>query len=207
MEALAAAPARWFRRKCHLVQTKPLFFATLIFIARRGGSDVSFSKPSHPSWKTPRFSAGEFCAQARGSRGVRFIGLAPVREIKRPETEGSGLSVCAQAQRLLKVLLGIRLWSLLACFWPVCWSLWNRVVSVGGLRAPFGRLRGSLGAVLGALWPLGGRLLAPFGSLWASPVAARSPLGRLWALLGPLWASPVAARALVGRLLVPAGQL
>ena len=108
---------------------------------------------------------------------------------------------------MLKVLLGIRLWSLLACFWTACGSLWNRVVFVGGLRAPFRRLRGSLGAVLGALWPLGGRLLAPFGSLWASPVVARSPLGRPWALLGPLWASPVAARALVGRLVAPAGRL
>ncbi len=108
IEALATAPARYFSNSARLVQAKPLFFTRLVLMRRRGGSQGSFSKPSRLSSKTPRFPGVEFCAQARGSRGLRFKSLAPVREIKRPKTEGLGLSVAAQAQCVVKVLLRSR---------------------------------------------------------------------------------------------------
>ena len=70
---------------------KPLFVTVLFFVRRRGGLDVSFSKPSRLSSKTPRFFDVKFCAQARYLRGVVVISPTPVRKNETPKNEGLGL--------------------------------------------------------------------------------------------------------------------
>ena len=61
-------------------QAISLFLTMLILMRRRGGSDNSFLKPSRPSFKTPRFSDVDSCAQARWFRRRRLRSPTPVRE-------------------------------------------------------------------------------------------------------------------------------
>ena len=78
-------------------QAISLFLTMFYLMRRRVALDTLVSKPSRPSFTTPRFFDVKFCAQARCFRALALKTLAPTVQNEPAKNEGVSLSSYAQA--------------------------------------------------------------------------------------------------------------